>query len=342
MLADLKAAELPLTPALPLGQDARSAVHVLLPSRATRSRPTARSPTSSRGSAEIWSSLKSPIWAQEQIAQNLGLPPTSVTVPRRPGRRLVRPPPVRRRRVRGGGDLAEARQAGEADVAPDRQLPPGPRAPDVHLARAHHLLGQQRARASTSGTRASRPTSPTGSASCSSATYADLPEAELLGYSQAMFTLTANVPYNFGVGHPAAERDLRSTTRSTPASVRNIYSPEVCTAKELMVDQVAKAMGQDPYKFRRSFVRDDRLLAVLDTVAKAGSWGRPMPTGTAQGIGDPQRVQGPRRVPGRDRLHARDRQPPRRERLHRPARHQGRVRRRRRPADQPARARRRR
>ena len=32
------------------------------------------------GSAEIWSSLKSPIWAQEQIALNLELPVNAVTV----------------------------------------------------------------------------------------------------------------------------------------------------------------------------------------------------------------------------------------------------------------------
>jgi isoquinoline 1-oxidoreductase beta subunit len=67
--------------------------------------------------------------------------------------------------------------------------------------------------------------------------------------------------------------------------VRNIYSPEVCTATELMVDQVAKSMGQDPYRFRRAFVRDSRLKAVLDAVAKAGRWGRRMAPGTAQGIG---------------------------------------------------------
>jgi isoquinoline 1-oxidoreductase beta subunit len=51
-----------------------------------------------------------------------------------------------------------------------------------------------------------------------------------------------------------------------------------------MTDQAANAMGQDPYQFRRSFVRDKRLLAVLDKVASVGKWGRPMPAGTAQGI----------------------------------------------------------
>jgi isoquinoline 1-oxidoreductase beta subunit len=43
-------------------------------------------------------------------------------------------------------------------------------------------------------------------------------------------------------------------------------------------------MGQDPYKFRRAFLRDTRLKAALDAVAKAGNWGRSMPAGTAQGI----------------------------------------------------------
>jgi isoquinoline 1-oxidoreductase beta subunit len=43
-------------------------------------------------------------------------------------------------------------------------------------------------------------------------------------------------------------------------------------------------MGQDPLAFRRSFVRDSRLLAVLDKAAQAGNWGRSMPAGTAQGI----------------------------------------------------------
>jgi isoquinoline 1-oxidoreductase beta subunit len=66
--------------------------------------------------------------------------------------------------------------------------------------------------------------------------------------------------------------------------VRNVYSPNVSTAVELMVDKVAAAMKKDPVAFRREFVRDDRLRAVLDKAASVGKWGRPMPKGTAQGI----------------------------------------------------------
>jgi len=68
-------------------------------------------------------------------------------------------------------------------------------------------------------------------------------------------------------------------------SWRNIYSPDVATATELVVDRLAARMGQDPYQFRRAFLKDSRLLAVLDKVAQAGSWGRSMPSLTAQGLG---------------------------------------------------------
>jgi isoquinoline 1-oxidoreductase beta subunit len=44
-------------------------------------------------------------------------------------------------------------------------------------------------------------------------------------------------------------------------------------------------MRQDPYQFRRSFVRDPRMLAVLDAAARAAGWGKPMAALTAQGIG---------------------------------------------------------
>ena len=156
------------------------------------------------------------------------------------------------------------------------------------------------------------------------ATLATLPAANSLGYSEAIFTLTQNVPYNFGAVTQLLNEVYAYNTFNT-GSVRNIYSPNVCTATELMVDQVAKAMGQDPFKFRRSFVRDSRMLAVLDKVAQAGNWGRSMAERDGPGDRDPQRVQGRAACLVEIDCTAGDRQPRDRKRLHRPAGDEGRA-----------------
>jgi isoquinoline 1-oxidoreductase beta subunit len=114
-----------------------------------------------------------------------------------------------------------------------------------------------------------------------SARVADIPEGNFLAYSQGVFELTQNVPYQFGATDLALnEVDMGFNT----GSMRNVYSPDVTTAIELMVDQLAAGMNQDGYHFRRSFLSDQRSIAVLDRVAEAGGWGRAMRPGTAQGI----------------------------------------------------------
>jgi isoquinoline 1-oxidoreductase beta subunit len=110
------------------------------------------------------------------------------------------------------------------------------------------------------------------------------PPGANLGYSQAIFNLTANVPYDFGVVTQLLNEVYERNTFNTSA-VRNVYSPDVTTPRELLIDELAKAMGKDAYQFRRSFLRDARMRAVLDKVAQAGNWGRAMPAGTAQGLG---------------------------------------------------------
>ncbi len=50
-----------------------------------------------------------------------------------------------------------------------------------------------------------------------SATLGDLPEGDFLGYSQSIFTLTANVPYNFGRSPSCSTRStIRRAACSTP------------------------------------------------------------------------------------------------------------------------------
>jgi isoquinoline 1-oxidoreductase subunit beta len=232
-------------------------------------------------SAEVWSSLKTPIWAREQIAANLGLPLNKVKVHVTEaggsfGRHLY-------------ADAAfEAAAISRAFGKPVKLL--WHRTDNFRQGRVHPMV--------TSRVRASylagnviafdqRNTSVAtdwshGFGELLSAAVATLPGTNL-GYAQLVFSLTANVPYNFGVVTQLVNEVYDNTTFNTSA-VRNVYSPEVTTPRELVIDQVAKAMGKDPYQFRRSFLRDPRLQAVLDKVAQVGNWGRAMPSGTAQGI----------------------------------------------------------
>jgi len=110
---------------------------------------------------------------------------------------------------------------------------------------------------------------------------ADLPVGGNLSFAETIFALTQSSPYDFGVTTQLLnEIPLKFNT----GSMRNIYSPNVVCAEELVVDQLAKKMGQDPVRFRRNFLKDQRLLAVLNKAAEVGHWGKAMPKGTAQGI----------------------------------------------------------
>ena len=239
----LKAAELPLTPAIPVAKslDQRFTFYF---------RPGDPLETNCAvadvkpGSAEIWSSLKSPIWAQEQIAENLGLPPTSVTC----------------HVAQGGGSFGRhlfADAAFEAAAISKKLGKPVKlmwhRTDNFRQGRTHPMC-TSRVRIAYSGANVvsfdQRHTSVAtdfthGLGELLSATYADLPKQNSLGFSQAVFTLTANVPYNFGVVTQLLN-EIEDPGMFNTSSVRNIYSPEVCVAKELMVDQVARAMRQDP------------------------------------------------------------------------------------------------
>ncbi|WP_395657221.1 molybdopterin cofactor-binding domain-containing protein [Nocardioides sp.] len=233
------------------------------------------------GRATIWSGLKSPITAQERIAEELGLTPDAVTV----------------HVVQGGGSFGrrlffdgalEAAKISQAMGKPVKLM--WHRADDARVGRTHpmatsrvravHAGGQVLAfqQAHTSVETDFRH----GLGELITAHAADLPAGlGNLGFAETVFELTQEVPYDFGaVVQTLVETDDRFNT----GSMRNIYSPDVRAAGELMVDRLAAAMRQDPYEFRRAHLRNDRVRAVLDRVADLGRWGRSMPSGTAQGI----------------------------------------------------------
>lgn len=231
--------------------------------------------------AEVWAGLKVPIVAQGNIAKAVGLPQDKVKV------NVI---------TSGGsfghklfGDHAiEAAKISKAMGKPVRLMwhrADEPRQGRVHpmctsRIRATHLGGQvlsfeqQHTSVSTDWSH--------GLGEMISSMTAELPPGLAnLGFSETIFALTQELPYSFGaVTQQINEVDRRFNT----GSMRNIYSPDVRCANELVVDQLARAMRKDPLAFRLEFLKDERVRNVLKKVAEVGDWGRSMPEGTAQGI----------------------------------------------------------
>ncbi|MGH8960186.1 MAG: molybdopterin cofactor-binding domain-containing protein [Jatrophihabitantaceae bacterium] len=233
-------------------------------------------------SAEIWSSLKSPITAQQTIALKLGLPQDRVTC----------------HVVEGGGSFGrhlffdaalEAAEVSQKMGKPVKLM--WHRTDDFRHGRTHPMC-TSRVRASylldQVLTYEQRHTSVStdfthGLGEIITALATQLPGGNFLGFSETVFELTASVSYNYGLTSQLLNEVYTYDTFHT-GSMRNVYSPNVCVAQELITDRLAQAMNRDPYQFRRSFLKNARGRAVLDKVANAGSWGRTMPAGTAQGI----------------------------------------------------------
>ncbi|MEU8974643.1 molybdopterin cofactor-binding domain-containing protein [Streptomyces monashensis] len=275
---DLRRAELPL-PALDLltkSVDARFTFHFASNSALETNCAIA---DVRKDSAEIWGSMKSPIVAQEQIALKLGLPVPAVTV----------------HVTEGGGSFgrklfhdaaAEAAEVSKAMGKPVKLM--WHRTDDFRQGRAHPMATSRVRATYALGqvlTYDQRHTSVAtdfghGLGEIITSEAARLPVGDL-AFSETIFALSQQTPYNFGVvTQLLGETDKGFNT----GSMRNIYSPNVRCAQELVVDELARRMGKDPYRFRREFVKDERVRAVLDKVADVGNWGRSMPAGTAQGI----------------------------------------------------------
>ncbi|QNP66584.1 molybdopterin cofactor-binding domain-containing protein [Streptomyces genisteinicus] len=231
------------------------------------------------GRAEIWSSLKAPIVAQQAVAARLGLPLGAVTV----------------HVTEGGGSFGRklfSDAAMEAVEVSHRIGKPVKlmwhRADDARQGRTHPMA-TSRVRISYLGDTVlgyrQRHTGVStdlghGLGEIFTALAARLPVGDI-GFAETFFQLSQSMPYEFGANSRLlAETDKRFNT----GSMRGVYSPDVTCARELLVDRLAAKMGKDPYRFRRGFLRHDRHRAVLDAAAEAGNWGRSMPDGTAQGI----------------------------------------------------------
>jgi isoquinoline 1-oxidoreductase beta subunit len=231
--------------------------------------------------ATVWAGLKSPIDAQVKVADALGVSQANVKV----------------NVVTGGGSFGhklfadaavEAALASQAFGKPVKLM--WHRADEPRQGRVHPMATSRIRATVLSGQVLSfeqRHTSVStdfthGLGERLSAMAAELPTGlGNLTFAESIFMLTQELPYNFGVVTQLLnEVDLGFNT----GSVRNIYSPDVATANELVIDQLAKKLNRDPVDFRLGFLKHGEVKEVLTKVADVGGWGRRMPPGTAQGV----------------------------------------------------------
>jgi isoquinoline 1-oxidoreductase beta subunit len=244
-------------------------------------------------SAEIWSSLQAPISTQEAVALQLGLPVSAVTVHVMPGggafgRRMF------------NDVVSEAVEASQKMGKPVKLM--WHRADEFRQGRVHPMCVSHVRASYAAGNVLAYEQRHTSVATDYTQGFGEvitemagkLPPlglGNLLEYSETIFELTVNVPYEFGVTDQLLN-EIFSYDTFHSGSVRNLYNADVVVAREVVVDQLARAMGQDRYGFRRQFLKQDRTRAVLDKAAQAGRWGRAMPAGTAQGIALHQEYHG--------------------------------------------------
>lgn len=230
------------------------------------------------GRAEVWSGAKAPVIALQLVAETLGLPEEKVALHVIPcggsfGRRLFYDSPVQAAQIsQRVGQPVRLLYTRDDDTRHGRTRPAS-----VHHVRAtvedgavasyeHRMAGASLDFRHGMGERA------TATAAQQS------PEAA----GQTVFNLTQKMPYRVG----ATSLTLTEKFLAVPTgSWRAVYSGPFGTVNEIVIDELARLLGRDEYEFRRETLDSDRARAVLDTVARQGRWGRPMPPGTAQGIG---------------------------------------------------------
>ncbi len=92
----------------------------------------------------------------------------------------------------------------------------------------------------------------------------------------------ADTPYDI----PNMQTSLHTTKSDVPVLWwRSVGHTHTAFAMESMMDDLAKAAGQDPVEFRRAYLgKQPRVLKVLNTVAEKANWGKALPKGRALGV----------------------------------------------------------
>lgn len=230
-------------------------------------------------SATIWSGLKIPIPAQQEVAEVLGLPLDAVTVHVIAsggsfGRRLFHETAVEAALAsQAFGRPAKVMWSRAQDTKHDRLRPA-----TYHQIRATHLAGTLLSfehRFSGGSTNFAH-----GLGDALTSVGAHNPVAQY-GIFQSIFHLQMVAPYDLGaITQLANETEFYMNT----GSWRSVYTGTSRTAEEIMIDEIAAEFDEDPVAFRMDRAKDDRLRRAIEWVANEGDWGRSMPAGAAQGF----------------------------------------------------------
>ncbi|MBN9102219.1 MAG: xanthine dehydrogenase family protein molybdopterin-binding subunit [Pseudonocardia sp.] len=279
VVKQLRAAELPLAvPAVPGKTIEQDFVHYSRNGSALETNCAIVS--FKNGKAEVWAPAKSPISGQKIAAQKLGIPQNAVDFHVIPGggsfgRRLF------------NDSIQEAAEAAKAFGKPVKLM--WDRANDCRQGRVKPLCTTRVRAVLTDDAVASFELRYTGVGMEVDEGLTDVLTSQLikapggnLGVSETFWEISVLTPYNFGVNTRFMnEVNMGFNTGST----RNVYGPDTCTAREVMIDKIAERLKKDPMKFRTEFIKTERARRVLERVAKEADWGKSMEPGTAQGIG---------------------------------------------------------
>ena len=241
------------------------------------------------GGGTVWAGLKTPVVAAQKIEEDLGLPEGSVTA----------------NVIQGGGSFGrrlffdgalEAARISHATGKPIKLM--WSRVDDMRHGRAramsHHLV-----RASIAANDVVRFEHHVASVetdfrhglgeilTANGAAFGDnnlipISAGGAATFSQSVFGSTIKSPYNFG---PTTQMLNEINLKMPTGSWRSVYSASTRGAEEIIVDELAAALGKDPVAFRLEYFKDPRYVAVLQKAAELASWGKSLPKGFAQGVG---------------------------------------------------------
>lgn len=288
IIDELRAINLPTLPPIPVtGETIRA--EFIFPYMAHAPMETMTSIADvSGGKARVWTGAKTPIAAQAKIARDLGMSTTDVEVI------VVKSGGSFGRRLFFDAAVESARISAQLDRPVKLMYT---RQDDTKFGRARPL--------SLHVVQANYDTALVGEDAVQSFDHrAATPELDLrhgfgdaltalgaeyypYGYSQTIWHTTQLIQYAFGATSLALNEKAFPVLTS---SWRGIYSGTAAVANEVIVDELARALGEDEYDFRMRTLDDDRTKAVLQKVAEEGDWGRQFKTNNknrlrAQGLG---------------------------------------------------------